>query len=249
MVPSSCQLCVYLKEPYFGMVGVNTTLWIAAEMNSFIPPKGDKRRVRQSANRAAYDTQSLYATLDACPVGHVSFSDAGWPQSVPTAIARLDNDLYLHGHPKSRLYLALSRGDRVCVSVCRVDALVKARSAFHCSMNYRSAVVFGCATAVEGDEKIALLDQFTERLIPGSSNDFRPHLAKEIKGTTLVRIPLDDFSVKIRSGDPVDDDEDLALAHWAGVIPIETCYGSPQGAQNLPAGVSPSDELLKGVVP
>ena len=155
-------------------------------MNANIPPKGDKRRVRQSANRALYDKEALYHTLDACPVGHVSFVHDGWPQSVPTAIARLDDHLYLHGHPKSRMYLALSRGERVCVSACRVDALVKARSAFHCSMNYRSAVVFGCATVVEGEEKIALLDRFTERLIPGSLSDFRPYLAKEIKGTMLV---------------------------------------------------------------
>ncbi len=106
------------------------------------PAKGDKRRVRQGANRARYDIEALHEVLDACPIGHVSFMHEGWPQSVSTAIARIDDHLYLHGHPKSRLYSALVRGERVCVSVCRVDALVKARSAFHCSMNYRSAVVF-----------------------------------------------------------------------------------------------------------
>ncbi len=214
-----------------------------------IPPRGDKRRVRQSANRAAYDVQSLYMALDACNIGHVSFVADGWPQSVPTAIARIDDHLYLHGHPKSRLYKALAASERVCVSVCRVDGLVKARSAFHCSMNYQSAVIFGCATLVSDDEKPELLNRFTERLIPGSIEDYRPFLAKELKGTTLVRLSLDEFSVKIRTGDPVDDEEDLQLSHWAGVIPIESVYGKPLPSKNLPAGIEPAAELLKGVVP
>ena len=168
---------------------------------------------------------------------------------MPTAIARIDNFLYLHGHPKSRLYKALANSERVCVSACRVDGLVKARSAFHCSMNYRSAVVFGCASLVNDEEKPELLNRFTEHLIPGSINDYRPFLDKELKGTTLVRIPLDEFSVKIRNGDPVDDEEDLQLPHWAGVIPIEAKYGEPQASEDLPQGIEPQPELLRGVLP
>jgi len=104
------------------------------------PPKGDKRRVRQAANRALYDRDTLYAILDAAPIGHVAFVHDGWPQSIPTAIARIDDGLWLHGSRSSRLYRVLAAGEPVAVSVCLVDGLVKARSAFHCSMNYRSAV-------------------------------------------------------------------------------------------------------------
>ncbi|MGQ7845804.1 pyridoxamine 5'-phosphate oxidase family protein [Granulosicoccus sp. 3-233] len=213
------------------------------------PPRGDKRLVRQSANRASYEREDLYHVLDACPIGHVSFVHEGWPQSVPTAIARIEDHLYLHGHPKSRLYLALSRRERVCVSACRVDGLVKARSAFHCSMNYRSAVVFGAGELVAAEQKAALLDRFTERLIPGSLDDYRPYLAKELKGTALIRLALDEYSVKIRTGDPIDDAEDLDLPHWAGVIPIESTYGTPRPSANLNTAVNLPDTLLAGVDP
>lgn len=213
------------------------------------PAKGDKRRVRQSANRALYDREALFTVLDACPIGHVSFVHDGWPQSIPTAIARIDYHLYVHGHPKSRMYQAMAQGERVCISVCRVDGLVKARSAFHCSMNYRSAVVFGCGEAVSDTEKPELLDRFTEQLIPGSLDDYRPYLAKELKGTVLIRIPLDDFSVKIRDDDPVDDEEDLDLPHWAGIIPIESHYGTPIDSANLPKGIQPRPGLLEGAKP
>lgn len=213
------------------------------------PEKGEKRLVRQAPKRALYDRDSLNQVLDACAIGHVSFSYDGWPQSVPTAIARIGDFMYLHGHPKSRMYKVLAEGKRVCVSVCRVDALVKARSAFHCSMNYRSAVVFGCGEVVNDGQKADLLDQFTEKLIPGSLDDYRPHLAKELKGTVLVRLALDDFSVKIRTGDPVDDDEDLTTQHWAGIIPIESQYGEPVAADNLVEGIVPGSMLLAGVTP
>ncbi len=217
--------------------------------NETVPPRGDKRRVRQTPKRALYDQQSLYAVLDVCPIGHVSFVHDGWPQSVPTAIARMGDSLYLHGHPKSRLYTVLASGERVCVSVCRVDALVKARSAFHCSMNYHSAVIFGCAEAVSDADKPALLDQFTDRLIPGSLSDYRSHLGKELKGTVLIRLALEDYSVKIRTGDPIDDAEDIALSHWAGVIPILQTYGDPVASQDLAAGIKPNDDLLKDADP
>lgn len=211
------------------------------------PPKGDKRRVRQAPDRAAYDTQTLYRILDAANIGHVAFVHEGWPQSIPTAIARLDDHLYLHGSRKSRMYMALAAGERVCVSVCLVDALVKARSAFHCSMNYRSAVVFGCAQVVQGEEKATLLDRFTEHLIPGTANDYRPMLAKELKATELVRIPLTQASAKVRTGDPVDDEEDIALQYWAGIIPLETKVASPIASANLPEAVAPSPELLEAL--
>lgn len=209
------------------------------------PEIGDKRRVRQSPQRGHYDVESLHRVLDACSIGHVSFMYEDWPQSVPTAIARINSHLYLHGHPKSRLFSTMSSGVRICVSAMFVTGLVKARSAFHCSMNYQSAVVFGCAEVVSGEEKIELLDAFTEHLIPGSRNDFRPHLPKELKGTMLLRLPLTEFSVKIRTGDPVDDKDDLDLPFWAGVIPINVQYGTPVPSSDLPPGTQPHDDMLK----
>ena len=220
-----------------------------ATADGAVPPKGDRRRVRQAPGRASYARETLYAVLDACPIGHVAFVHEGWPQSIPTAIARLDDRLYLHGSRRSRLYLALAAGTPVCVSACRVDALVKARSAFHCSMNYRSAVVFGRAETVGGREKRALLERFTERLIPGSADDFRPFLPKELRATELVRLALDEASAKVREGDPVDDDDDLALPYWAGVVPIESVYGAPRPAANLAPGTAPPAALLRDARP
>lgn len=202
-----------------------------------VPPHGDKRRVRQAAVRADYDQSTLYAILDAASIGHVAFLHDGWPQSIPTVIARIDDGLWLHGSRSSRLYQVLAAGERVAVSVCLVDGLVKARSAFHCSMNYRSAVVFGCGTPVHGDEKRAVLDRFTERLIPGSAGDFRDHLPKELKATELVRLPLDETSCKVRTGDPVDDEEDLDLPYWAGVVPLTVVSGQAIPAGDLPSGI------------
>jgi len=177
--------------------------------NDQTPARHDKRRVRQAPNRADYTKETLYATLDACIVGHVSFVQDGWPQSIPTAIARIGDHLYL-------------------------------RSAFNSSMNYRSAVVFGQGSLVTGDEKATLLNAFTHHLIPGSLEDFRPMLAKELKATALIRIPLDDFSVKIRTGDPIDDKDDLALTHWAGVIPINSEYGKSIPSADLSQeGITP----------
>ena len=214
---------------------------------SRVPPKGDKTRVRQAPVRALYDQESLYRVLDAAAIGHVAFVHDGWPQSIPTAIARMGDHLYLHGSNKSRLYMAMASGARVCVSVCLVDALLKARSAFYCSMNYRSAVVFGCAESVTGEEKHRLLDDFTEKLIPGTADDFRAPLPKELKATELVRIPLTETSVKIRTGDPVDDEEDLATPHWAGIIPLHARIGTPIPAADLSSGIEPTDTLLKAL--
>ena len=114
-------------------------------------------------------------------------------------------------------------------------------------MNYRSAVVFGCGEAVDGDSKISLLDRFTEHLIPGAADDFRPMLPKEIKATALIRIPLNEASAKIRNGDPVDDDEDIELNYWAGVIPLHLSVGEPVASADLPDTVKPKANLLKAL--
>ncbi|MEM6988007.1 MAG: pyridoxamine 5'-phosphate oxidase family protein [Pseudomonadota bacterium] len=203
------------------------------------PPKGARNRVRQSAKRAAYDRDTLYTVLDGCRVGHVAIIDQGKPVSIPSAVARMGEFLYLHGSNSSRLFKAMAAGCDIAVSVCELDALVVARSAMHCSMNYRSAVVFGVGEQVVEREKVELLDAFTEHLIPGSRGHFRPHLAKEIKATTLIRIALDEASAKVRTGGPVDDKEDIELPIWAGVIPLNTVQGVAVDADDLGAGIRP----------
>ena len=209
------------------------------------PAPGAPNRVRQAPNRALYEREALDAVLDAANVGHVAFVHADRPVGIPTAVARLDDALYLHGLRSARMYETLAGGAPACVSVCLVDGLVKARSAFHCSMNYRSAVVFGRGEAVEGDAKREVLDRFTERLIPGTAGDYRPHLDKELKATELIRLPLDEASCKVRTGDPVDDEEDLELPHWAGIVPMTVVAGEPIAAANLPPGIEPPAGLLR----
>lgn len=211
---------------------------MAKQLPPGLPPKGARNRVRQSANRAAYDQETLYTVLDACRIGHVAIIDQGKPISIPSAVARIGDYLYLHGSNSSRLFKAMAEGCDICVSVCELDALVVARSAMHCSMNYRSAVVFGSGEKVPDNEKVALLDDFTEHLIPGSRGHFRPHLAKEIKATTLIRIRLDEASTKIRTGGPIDDEEDLSLPIWAGEIPLTVVQGIAVDADNLPSGIA-----------
>ena len=139
-------------------------------------------------------------------------------------------------------------GNLYCTGVtCLVDGLVKARSAMHGSMNYRSAVVFGKGEAVTGDAKEQVLDLFTEKLILGSNGEFRPHLAKELKATELIRIPLDEASCKVRTGDPIDDEEDISLTYWAGVIPLECVAGTPTPASDLPASVAVPEAMTSQV--
>ncbi|MGE0484616.1 MAG: pyridoxamine 5'-phosphate oxidase family protein [Gammaproteobacteria bacterium] len=207
-------------------------------MSTTVPPRGDRRHVRQMSGRGRYDRDTVHAILDACRVGHVAFVVDGQPFSIPTAIARMGDSLYLHGSRSSRLFQLLAEGAPVSVSVCLVDGLVKARSAFHCSMNYRSVVVFGCAEVVPDAERADLLFSFTERLIPLAREHYRDHLPKELKATMLVRLPLDEAAAKLRTGGPVDDAEDLALPHWAGVIPLTTVLGTPEPAADLAPGIA-----------
>ena len=202
------------------------------------PAPGSPNRVRQSPNRALYDRDALDAVLDAANVGHVAFVHEGRPVSIPTAVARLDDALYLHGLRSARMYDTLAGGAPACVSVCLVDGLVKARSAFHCSMNYRSAVVHGTCTAVTGEDLVPVLDRMTERLIPGSAGDFREHFPKELRATLLLALPLDTWAVKVRDDGPVDDEEDLGLPHWAGVVPIVSRHLPPVPAPDLPDGIA-----------
>ena len=201
-------------------------------------PVDDRNRVRRRAQRGHYDRASVYAILDEGPICHVAYQIDGQPFAIPTIHARIDDALYFHGSPANRMLGALAEGAPACVTVTLIDALVLARSAFHHSMNYRSAVVFGNASAVEDDqEKLRALSALVERLVPGRWKDTRHPTPEEIRATVVVRLPIEQASAKIRTGDPVDDESDHGLPHWAGVVPITRSLDAPHSAADLRAGI------------
>ena len=174
--------------------------------------------VRREPHRGVYDRESIYAILDAGFVCHMGFVHDNHPYVIPTSYWRIDDDLYVHGSAASRMLRNLAGGVEVCVTVTHVDGLVLARSAFNHSVNYRSVVVLGKATPLETDaEKIAALHAFTDRLMVGRWEEIRHPNERELKATSVLKVPLAEASAKVREGDPIDDDEDHALNCWAGI--------------------------------
>jgi uncharacterized protein len=188
----------------------------------------DRTRVRRVPQRGTYDRETIDAILDEALISHMGFVHDGQPVVIPTLHARLGDRLFLHGSAASRMLRTLVKGAPVCATATLVDGLVLARSAFHHSVNYRSVVVFGQATPVEPDERIRALELFTEKLVPGRWADVRPPTRQELKGTSVLSLPLDEASAKVRTGPPIDEDEDYALPVWAGVLPIRTVVAPPQ---------------------
>jgi nitroimidazol reductase NimA-like FMN-containing flavoprotein (pyridoxamine 5'-phosphate oxidase superfamily) len=192
-------------------------------------PPSDRTRVRRVPQRGAYERETIEAILDETLISHVGFVHEGQPVVIPTLHARLGDRLYLHGSAASRMLRTLEKGVPVCVTATLVDGIVLARSAFHHSVNYRSVVVFGTATLIEpGDETAKALELFTEKLVPGRWADVRPPTRQELKGTKVLSLPLDEASAKVRTGPPIDDDEDYDLPVWAGVLPLATQVAEPQ---------------------
>ena len=187
----------------------------------------DRTRVRRLANRASYDRETIHAILDEALVCHVGFVVDGAPVVIPTIHWREDDTLYVHGSAASRMLRSLKGGVDACVTVTLVDGLVLARSAFHHSMNYRSVVVYGKAREVTGEEKARSLEQLVEHIAPGRSAEVRAPNEIEMKQTLVIALPLDEASAKIRTGGPVDDEEDYALPVWAGVVPLTITRGEP----------------------
>jgi nitroimidazol reductase NimA-like FMN-containing flavoprotein (pyridoxamine 5'-phosphate oxidase superfamily) len=189
----------------------------------------DRTRVRRVPQRGAYERETIDAILDETLISHVGFLHDGHPVVIPTLHARLGDRLYLHGSAASRMLRTLAKGVPVCATATLVDGLVLARSAFHHSVNYRSVVVFGTATLVEpGEETVKALELFTEKLLPGRWADVRPPTRQELKGTKVLSLPLDEASAKVRTGPPIDEDEDYDLPVWAGVLPLATEVAEPQ---------------------
>jgi uncharacterized protein len=189
----------------------------------------NRTRVRRVPARGQYERETIDAILDEALISHVGFVHDGAPVVIPTLHARLGDRLYLHGSAASRMLRTLERGVPVCVTVTLVDGLVLARSAFHHSVNYRSVVVFGEARPVEPEEeRLRALELFTEKLVPGRWADVRPPSRQELKGTKVLALSLDEASAKVRTGPPVDDEEDYELPVWAGVLPLGTAVASPE---------------------
>jgi nitroimidazol reductase NimA-like FMN-containing flavoprotein (pyridoxamine 5'-phosphate oxidase superfamily) len=187
-----------------------------------VRPTG-RTAVRRKPDRGRYDRDLIHAVLDEALVCHVGFQSEHGPVVLPTMHARVGDTLYLHGAVGNALLRSLAGGAPVCVTVTLLDGLVLARSAFHHSMNYRSVVVFGTATAVEdADTKLTALEALIERIHPGRWAEARQPNESELRQTLVVALPLDEASAKVRTGPPIDDDADYALAVWAGEIPLET---------------------------
>ena len=191
-------------------------------------PVTERTRVVREPHRAVYDRDAIYKILDEALVCHVGFALDGQPFVIPTLFARLEDFIYLHGSAASRMLRGLRSGIPVCVTVTLSDGLVLARSVFNHSMNYRSVVALGQAVRIDGlAEKLAALQAFTEKLIPGRWNDARQPNEKELKATSVLKLPLTEVSAKIRTGAVEDDPEDYALSVWAGIIPLRLAAGTP----------------------
>jgi uncharacterized protein len=201
-------------------------------------PSTERTQVKRLPKRGAYDHETVYKILDEAFVCHVGFVVDGQPYVIPTNFGRAGDTLYLHGSAASRMLRTLAEGVPVCVTVTLVDGLVLARSAFNHSVNYRSVVILGTAQLVNDPaEKMEALRLFTEHVMKGRWNEVRPPNEQEMKGTSVLALPLEEVSAKVRTGAPVDEDEDYALPVWAGVLPLKTVPQEPLPDDRLNSGI------------
>ena len=185
-----------------------------------------RTQVKRIARNASYDPTLLHAIVDAAYVCHIAFTDENGPHCIPTACWRGGAFLYIHGSNGSRMLRRLAEQD-CCVTITHLDGLVLARSAFNHSMNYRSAMIYGRFETVGEPGKRQALEDFMDHLAPGRQAEVRPGNDKEYAATTVMRIPLAEAACKTRSGPPGDDEEDLGIAAWAGVLPLAQARGTP----------------------
>ena len=196
-------------------------------MSSNSMPTPRTRVVRES-DRGVYDRDTVNRILDEGFLCHVGFIVDGQPYVIPTSYGRDGDVLYIHGSAASRMLRNLDRAIPVCVTVTLLDGLVLARSVFNHSMNYRSVVILGNATLTSNpEEKLAALLALSEHILPGRWDDSRQPNEKELKATSVLRIPIEEFSAKVRVGPPIDDEPDYTFPTWAGVIPLDTTVGTP----------------------
>jgi uncharacterized protein len=188
----------------------------------------ERTTLKRLPKRGVFDRGAVYEILDEGFVCHVGFAVDSQPYVIPTSYCRAGETLYIHGSAASRMLQTLQEGVDVCVTVTLVDGLVLARSAFHHSINYRSVLILGRASIVEDpDEKMQALQAFVEHVVPGRWSDVRQPTAGELKATLVLSLLLDEVSAKVRSGPPLDDEEDYLLPVWAGEIPLRMVAGAP----------------------
>jgi uncharacterized protein len=201
------------------------------------PP--DHIRVRRSPKKGRYERGMIEAILDRALVAHVAFVEHAEPVCIPMLFARIGGRLYIHGSRASRMMRTLARGQPACLTVTLLQGLVLARSAFEHSANYESVVAFGRFEPIDdSDERLAALAAFTNKLLPGRWDEVRAPNPKELKGTVILAMEIEQASAKVRSGPPDDDDsEDAALQVWAGELPIVTSFGEPVASPGLRPGI------------
>lgn len=196
-----------------------------------------RTRVVREPERAIYDREAAYRILDEGFLCHVGFAVDGQPFVIPTSYGRNGAELYIHGSAASRMLRQMKDGVSVCVTVTLLDGLVLARSIFNHSMNYRSVVILGKATLVDDPaEKLKALRTLSEHILPGRWDQVRQPNERELKATSVLRLPIEEFSAKVRVGPPVDDAEDYSFATWAGVIPLQVKAGEPVNDPKLEPG-------------
>jgi len=213
-------------------------------------PVTDRTRLRRLPDRGRHDLADVAAVLDEALYCHVGITTDQGPVVIPTIHARVGDQVVVHGSPASRLLRTLKGGVPMCLTATLVDGLVVARSAFHHSLNYRSAVVFGVADeVVDPAAKAEALDALVDHVLAGRAAEARPGSDKELKGTTVLALPLTEASVKVRTGPPIDEEDDLSLDVWAGVVPLQTVAGTPVPSPDLAAGIPVPPSVLGVTAP
>lgn len=187
-------------------------------------------QVKRGPKRAQYDQQTAYNIIDSALICHIAQQKQGQTFVVPTCHWREGEYLYWHGHAKARnVHDASQDLQKVCINICLLDGLVMARSAFHHSVNYRSVTLFGVPELItDKDEKVRHFELFLDKVSPGRWQDLRPVTAQEVKATGLVRIKIEEASIKLRDEPPIDDEDDYSWPVWAGVLPLDRQWGKPQ---------------------
>jgi nitroimidazol reductase NimA-like FMN-containing flavoprotein (pyridoxamine 5'-phosphate oxidase superfamily) len=212
-------------------------------MESYTPT--DRTTLKRLPKRGAFDRQTVYAILDEAFICHVGFVNDGQPFVTPTGFGRINDTLYIHGSAASRMLRSLEREIPVGVTVTLVDALVLARSAFHHSINYRSVMILGRATAVDDPaEKKKALFAISEHIVPGRWADVREPTEDELKATLVLRVPLVEVSAKIRKGPPIDDEADMNLPIWAGGLPFRLIAAAPVADPQLGGEYQPPGYIV-----
>jgi nitroimidazol reductase NimA-like FMN-containing flavoprotein (pyridoxamine 5'-phosphate oxidase superfamily) len=202
----------------------------------------DRTKVRRKADRGSFDRALVNEILDEAYVAHVGFVVDGDPRVLPMTYGRDGDVLYIHGAVGNAM-LRASAGVEVCVTVTLLDGLVLARSAFHHSMNYRSAVLLGTATRVDDeDEKRRAFDVIVDHVVPGRVQESRPASPSELRTTMVLRLPIEEGSAKVRAGDAIDDEADVGLPHWAGVVPLRLTPGEPIPNVDFDPALAPAPE-------